>query len=314
MDYVKTAAGIAAHIRGAVRPHLGTPAARGITGTASSGDATFNIDNVAEEAVLQYIERNGLNVAVYTEDEGLKEFGKPEAVLIIDPIDGTRPAAAGFESCVVSVAVAKCGTEVRMKDVVAGCIYEIKYDRLFTALKGDGAKVFCDEKGAAVTPSTVTSITNSAWTAEVAGRPFDKTGVVLRDVLAASSITGGFFVLNSTAFSLSRLVTGQLSAVVDVAGRMLKQCPWTRDNFLQAGKGRVIGLFPYDFAAAAFIAMEAGCVVTDAWGNSLDEVDLLDSSEGNIQSILASSTPEVHEQFLRMIDEGFRRLSDESGS
>lgn len=214
----------------------------------------------------------------------------------------------------MSVAVAKCGTEVRMKDVVAGCIYEIKYDRLFTALKGDGAKVFCDEKGAAVTPSTVTSITNSAWTAEVAGRPFDKTGVVLRDVLAASSITGGFFVLNSTAFSLSRLVTGQLSAVVDVAGRMLKQCPWTRDNFLQAGKGRVIGLFPYDFAAAAFIAMEAGCVVTDAWGNSLDEVDLLDSSEGNIQSILASSTPEVHEQFLRMIDEGFRRLSDESGS
>lgn len=94
MDYVKTAAGIAAHIRGAVRPHLGTPAARGITGTASSGDATFNIDNVAEEAVLQYIERNGLNVAVYTEDEGLKEFGKPEAVLIIDPI-GRHTACGG---------------------------------------------------------------------------------------------------------------------------------------------------------------------------------------------------------------------------
>lgn len=314
MDYEKTAADLAAHIRSAVRPHLGTPAARGITGTASSGDATFNIDNIAEEAVMQYIERNGLNVAVYTEDEGLKKFGEPEAALIIDPIDGTRPAAAGFECCVVSVAVAKCEKNVRMKDVVAGCIYEIKHDRLFTAQKGSGARAFFDGKEVDVVPSAVTNIANAAWTAEVAGRPFDKTGVVLRDALAASSITGGFFVLNSTAFSLSRLVNGQLSAVVDVAGRMLKQCPWIRDNFLQAGNGRVIGLFPYDFAAAAFIAMEAGCIVTDAWGHSLDEVDLLDSSEKNIQSILASSVPEVHAQFLRMIDDGFRRLSDESSS
>lgn len=308
MDYALMARDLAAHIRNAVRPLLGTPGARNITGTAVSGDATFSIDDIAEHAVVRFIEDNNLDVAVYTEDEGLKEFGRPKATLIIDPIDGTRPAAAGFESCVVSVAVAEYGPTAHMRNVIAGCIYEIKRDRVFMAQKHGEVWVVEDGKQVGTHPSQITDISHAAWTAEVAGRPIEKTAAVLRDALAASSITGGFFVLNSTAYSLSMLITGQLSAVVDVAGRLLRHKPGIRDDFLQAANGSVIGLFPYDFAAAAFIAQQAGCVVTDAWGKPLDEVDLLDSSEGNIQSIIAASTPELHTKFLEMIDDGFRRL------
>lgn len=311
MDYVQIAAGMAGHIREAVRPLIGKAAARNIAGAASSGDATFGIDCIAEEAVISFIEANKLNVAIYTEDEGLREFGNPEATLIIDPIDGSRPAMAGFESCVVSVAVTRYGEKARMRDVVAGCIYEIKHDRAFTAEKGCGAKIFEGGTQVDISPTAVKDVTRAAWTTEVAGRPLDKIAVVIAEPLAASSITGGFFVLNSTAFSLTRLVNGQLSAVADVAGRLLKDFPSSRQDFIKAGNNRVIGLFPYDFAAAAFIAMEAGCVVTDAWGRSLDDINLLDSSEANIQSMLAASTPELHGQFLNMINDGFRRLDDE---
>ena len=45
------------------------------------------------------------DIAFYSEDRGYVEFGTPRAILVVDPIDGTRPAAAGLESCCVSVAV-----------------------------------------------------------------------------------------------------------------------------------------------------------------------------------------------------------------
>ena len=44
-------------------------------------------------------------VAFYSEDRGLvTPAGDAEWVLVVDPIDGTRPAMAGFEAACVSVA------------------------------------------------------------------------------------------------------------------------------------------------------------------------------------------------------------------
>ena len=193
-----------------------------------------------------------------------------------------------------------------MRDVIAGCIHEIKEDRAFVAELGHGAQVFENGVPVHVCASKAQQLDRAAWTTEMVGRPADVVSRVLRKAIDASSVTGGFFVLNSTAFSLSRLVNGQLSAVVDVGGRLLRDTPGMRQEFQAAGNGRVIGLFPYDFAAAAFIAREAGCVVTDGYGDSLDDVNLLDSSEGNIQSIVAACTPELHAQFMKVIEESIR--------
>lgn len=306
MRYAELARELARHIRCAVRPLIGTVASRSITGTASSGDATFSIDNTAEEAVVSFIRERDLSLAVYTEDEGLKSFGEPEATLIIDPIDGTRGAAAGFECCVVSVAVARYGKTAHMSDVIAGCVHEIKEDRAFVAELGQGTRVYENDTVTDVCASKVARIDRASWSMEIAGRPADILSRVLRKAIDASSVTGGLFVLNSTAFSLSRLVNGQLTAVVDIGGRLLRDRPGMRTEFQRAGNGRVIGLFPYDFAAAAFIASKAGCVVTDAYGVPLDNVDLLDSSERNIQSIVAACTPELHAQYMSIIEEGMR--------
>lgn len=299
------------HIRDIVRPHLGAWHGRQITGTAASGDATFGIDEIAEKAIVSFIEREKLSIAYYSEDKGLIEFGaSPEAVLIIDPIDGTRPAIAGFEACVVSVAWADYAPDVTLADVRFGCIGEIKNDDLFWAARGQGAHWIGPdgaEKAARLLP--ITEIAKAPLTFEVVARPFEWIGTALSEIVDASSLIGGCFLFNSTAFSLTRLMTGQLAASMDIGNRILRDFPQSHERFLALGFGKPIGLFAYDIAAAALIAQEAGAIVTDAYGNSLDTTRLLDTSEPNLQSILGASTPELHEKLLAALNTGIARLT-----
>ena len=306
----ETVLALTRHIRDTVRPHLGAWHGRQISGTAASGDATFGIDDIAEEAIVSFIEREKLSIAYYSEDKGLIEFGAaPDAVLIIDPIDGTRPAIAGFEACVVSVAWADYAPDVTLGDVRFGCIGEIKNDDLFWAERGGGAHWIGPdgaEKAARLLP--IEDIAKAPLTFEVVARPFEWIGVALGEIVDASSMTGGCFLFNSTAFSLTRLMTGQLAAALDIGNRLLRDFPTGRERFLALGFGRPIGLFAYDIAAAALIAQEAGAVVTDAYGNSLDGTRLLDTSEPNLQSILGASNAALHEKLLAAIHSGFGRL------
>ncbi len=307
----ETTLALTRHIRDAVRPHLGAWHGREITGTAASGDATFGIDEIAEEAIVTFIEREKLSIAYYSEDKGLIEFGSsPEAVLIIDPIDGTRPAVAGFEACVVSVAWADYAPDATLGDVRIGCIGEIKHDDLFWAARGQGAHWIGPdgtEKAARLLP--ITEIRQAPLTFEVVARPFEWIGVALGDIVNAASVKGGCFLLNSTAFSLTRLMTGQLAATIDIGNRILRDFPQSRPRFLDLGLGKPLGLFAYDIAAAALIAQEAGAIVTDAYGHSLDKTLLLDTSEPNLQSILSASSAALHEALLAAINSGMERLT-----
>src|SRR5207244_8358592 len=120
------------------------------------------------------------------------------------------------------------------------------------------------------------------------------------------------FILNSSAFELTRLVTGQLAGMVDVRNRLLKDFPQTRDDFLRYGGGRLISLYGYDVAGAALIAQEAGCVVTDAWGKDLSDWKLLDTTEPNFGSLLAASNTTLHNHLIEAVEEGFARLKTEN--
>ena len=52
-------------------------------------------------------------------------------MLIVDPVDGTRPAAAGLEGAMVSVAVAELTEAPTMGDVVLAASSEIKSGTVF---------------------------------------------------------------------------------------------------------------------------------------------------------------------------------------
>jgi myo-inositol-1(or 4)-monophosphatase len=302
------------HIRDQVRPHLGRTHARRITGKAQSGDATFAIDDIAEQAIVEFIEREKLSLAYYSEDKGLIEFGcSPEAVLVIDPIDGTRPAIAGFEQCVVAVSWADYTPKATMADVRYGCIAELKQSDLFFAERGHGTK-WWDSCGELQAPALlpVEEVRHAPLSFEIAGRPLEYIVPALADIVNSSSLTAGCFVFNSSAYSLSRLLTGQLAGVLDIGSRLLAELPETRGRFVETGCGTPIGIFTYDIAAAALIAREAGAVVTDAFGNGFDRIPLLDTSEANLQSLCAASNPTLHERYLEAIERGIARLKEKA--
>ena len=311
----ETIRALAAHIKSAVFPHLGTWRARKVTGTANSGDATFDIDDIAENAVEYFIKEHDLNVAYYSEDRGLVHpfpDRSPEGILIIDPIDGTRGAIAGFEACVVSVAWTDYKPEPTLADVRYAGITEIKGNLTLSAERGGGIQIF-DGQGNKVAPflSPTTEIPSMAWALEVVGAPMELLFQAVREFANPTTVKGGFFILNSSAFELTRLVTGQLSGVVDVRNRLLKDFPQTREQFRTYGGGRLLCLYGYDIAAAALIVKEAGGVLTDAWGRDLSNWKLLDTSEANFGSMLAASNATLHAHLLEAVESGFARLKTE---
>jgi myo-inositol-1(or 4)-monophosphatase len=183
------------HIRDTVRPHLGAWQSRIVSGTAASGDATFAIDDHAEDAIVSFIEREKLSIAYYSEDKGLMEFGRsPEAVLIIDPIDGTRPAMAGFEACVVSVAWADYTPGVTLGDVRYGCIGEIKNDDMFFAERGSGAQ-WIDGTGTARSTRLlpIEELELAPLSFEAVARPLEWLGIVLGPIVDSACLKGGCF-------------------------------------------------------------------------------------------------------------------------
>lgn len=302
-------------VRGAVRPLLGTVSAKGISGQGASGDATFGIDEVAEAAVERYLAEIG-DVAYYTEDRGLVQVGKPGYILVIDPIDGTRPAAAGLESCCVSVAVASFreGDEksLRLGDVFMGMVTEIKNDAVFTALKGHGVRMECGGRMLSPDLSEKTDISSIFWTMGFRGRPALPLITVLGELIDTSSVDGGCFDLGSATFCITRVLTGEMDIYVDVGQRMAAEVPVVREEFLRIGHGAILNNYPYDVAAAALIASEAGATVSDAYGNPLKDYKLIPSEGKGQLSVVVSGNPELHRLVLDEIDRGMSRLSAET--
>jgi len=292
-------------IKEAVAPYARAARGREIVSTAPSGDATFELDVVAEKALLNHLRTMRAPVAYYSEDAGYSTFSnaQPKDLLIVDPIDGTRAAKSGFEGCVVAIASTRVIERPTIADLDNACVVEILGDRIFYAERGAGARIISDGHTKRPKLSTNTNLETVAWSMTVPARPAELIFPTAARLIDLTSLKGGFFACNSTSYSLTRLLTNQLDACVDFAGRYLRDVPSAvRDYFVNAGRGTVIGIAPYDFAAALLIAQEAGCTVTDAYGRGFNDVLLLDSSEVNHQSLIAAANSELHEKLLSFFD------------
>lgn len=283
-------------------PHLGRDAGREHAGAGAGGDVTFAIDERAEARMEAYLAANAPDVAFYSEDRGLVDpGGEPRWVLIVDPIDGTRPALAGLESACVSVAAAPFVAEPRMGDVEVGCVVEIKSGERFLAIRGGGLEP-------APRLSRQTSVERMLWTYGFRGRPAVPTAIVLADLLDRSSVSGGTFDLGSATYDMTRLVTGQLDAYVEPGPRMIAELGWVRSEFERVGRGAVLNNSPYDLAAAALILDEAGAILTDAGGRRLDDRPLLGSGHDYQMSCVCAATPALHAAIIASLDAGIERL------
>ncbi|MCL4216742.1 MAG: hypothetical protein KJ052_07020 [Candidatus Hydrogenedentes bacterium] len=296
---------VATTIRKAVAPLVRAAKGREIIGSATSGDATFQLDKVAERALLNFLRDAKKPVAFYSEDAGYTTFtsAQPEHLLIVDPVDGSRAAKSGFESCVVSVASTRVIERPRMSDVDNGIVMEITGPRTFYAQRGKGARIYVSDAIKKAKLSRNANLEQVSWSMTVPARPAELIFPTAAKLIDLSSLKGGFFACNSTSYSLTRLLTNQLDACVDFANRFLRDIPEAvEDQFINAGRGIVLGIAPYDIAASYLIAIEAGCYVTDAYGESLDDVLLLDSSTTNHRSLIAAANKELHEKLMSFFD------------
>jgi myo-inositol-1(or 4)-monophosphatase len=292
-------------LREKVLPMLGSHAGRAHSEElAAGGDVTFKIDEEAEALLESWLAERAPDVAFYSEDRGLVAPAGASTVLVVDPIDGTRPAMAGLESCCVSVAAAPLRDGVTMGEVSVGCVVEIPSGALFLAERG---------RGVVESPPLLLSanerIDRMFWTYGFRGRPVRPTVEVIGNLLDRSSVGGGSFELGSACFDMTRVATGQLDCYVEAGPRLVADVPGMEEEFRRVGGGELLNNSPYDLAAAALVLEEAGAVVTDAYGEPLSGRPLLGSGAEYQMSIVASANRGLHDAVLAEIDAGIARLA-----
>jgi myo-inositol-1(or 4)-monophosphatase len=307
-DAGRLALDVAAAVVRAVRPELGTVEGRARVSRAPGGDATLAIDEIAESVVETMLADAG-DVGFYSEDRGLVVLGRPRCFFVIDPIDGTRPAAAGLESCAVSIAVTPPDEAACLGDVTFGVVHELKTGDRYWAARGEGARAERDDGTAiALAPSRAVELAALFWEAGLRGRPSMPMAVVLEALSDGCSMGGGVFSLGSAAFALTRVANGQLDAYVDAGRRVLDTYPELEPEFLRVGEGAVCTNFPYDVAAGALIVEAAGGVITMADGASLAGHPAIGSDREHGLAVLASGNPELHDRLLAALADGLGAL------
>lgn len=295
---------LARRLRDRILPELGSHSGRRQEGDGAGGDVTFAVDAIAEAELGELVAERAPRMAYYSEDRGLVAAPDATHVLVVDPIDGTRPAMAGLESACVAVALAPLGDgEPTMADLQIGSVVEIKSGDWFLAERDAGVKATRP-----VRLSAGTEVGRMFWGYGFRGRPARATVEVLAELIDASSVGGGTFELGSQAFAMTRIITGQFDAVVEVGTRVIDDVPGMRVDFERVGGGQVLNNSPYDLAAPWLCLTEAGGIVTDGWGEPLHSRRLLGSGHEYQMSSISAANLELHAALLSAIDIGIERL------
>jgi myo-inositol-1(or 4)-monophosphatase len=112
------------------------------TGTrGEGGDRTLLIDEAAEDFVfaeLEALHDAGARFTAVSEERGVVDFGSPDLLVVIDPIDGSVNAKRGLPHFALSIAVADGPT---MADVVFGFVQDFGPEEEWVAWRGRGAQL-----------------------------------------------------------------------------------------------------------------------------------------------------------------------------
>lgn len=206
---------------------------------AKSGHANFctETDEKIQEFLVKELGRILPEAGFVGEEEGQDTFTddmKRGYLFVIDPIDGTSNFIFSYRPSVVSIGLMKDGK------AHIGVVYNPFFDEMYSAIRGQGAYL----NGERIMSSD---------------RP-------LSDSLAVWGTAPYYDELRDISFEMARKLLPQC---VDI--RRSGTAAW---DFCCVAAGRC-GLYfelreqLWDYAAAALIAEEAGCTVTDAYGRPL---------------------------------------------
>jgi myo-inositol-1(or 4)-monophosphatase len=215
-----------------------------------------DIDKASEKLIVDYITKKFPTHGIIAEEGSSKE-GASDYAWVIDPLDGTTNFAHGLPIFSVSIGI------VKGKEIIAGAVYDVMRNEIYTAEKGSGA--YANEKRLRVSQND--DLEKSLL---VTGFPYDLKNnphhVIER--------------FNAFLYA-SRAVRRLGSAAIDfcyVASGVF-------DGFWE------VKLNPWDICAGKLIVEEAGGKVTNFIG---EEIDIFS------EQILASNGA-VHEKMKRIL-------------
>lgn len=110
--------------------------AREVTGVRLKGamDVVTELDLMVEQRVTQFLSERFPDDSVLSE-ESASHIEYAERIWVLDPLDGTVNLANGIPLFAISLALLEAGTPV------FGCIYDPVHDEMFSARRGQGAKL-----------------------------------------------------------------------------------------------------------------------------------------------------------------------------
>ncbi len=219
-------------------------------------DYVSEADVAAEQLIVEHIHKHYPDHAILAEEGGAS--GDNETCWIIDPLDGTTNFLHGFPVYSVSIAVQFRGR------LDHACIYDPLRDELFTASRGEGARL--DGHKLRVSPSR-----KLADALVGTGFPYRKGGIDDDQYLAQLKA-----VLNNCA-GVRRPGSAALDLAYVAAGRL--------DAFWEHN------LATWDVAAGALLIREAGGIVSGHGGSE----DFM--ATGNI----IAGAPKVFAELERLI-------------
>ncbi len=227
-------------MREVVTPLSGTEAGRQQLAMGAGGDRTMELDRAAEAVVfeeLQAVADRGVQFSVLSEEVGLRSFGAPLPLVVVDPVDGSLNAKQGIPFYNVMMALLEGPT---VGDATVGCVVNIVSGERWTAIKGHGAKrngrpitVVPHERADRIHLLGLESSTRSL-------------GVAARLVERSSKVR----ILGAMALSMAHTAAGAL------------------DAFCAPVPMRV-----FDMTAGLLLLRETGGVATDVQGHSLGSLE-----------------------------------------
>lgn len=243
----------AARMAGEVLEHWGS---RFTVSEKSRANLVTEADFASQELIHGHIKTRFPDHG-YLGEEGL-DLPNPNSPYrwIIDPLDGTSNYVHRFPYYAVSIALEAAG------EMLVGVIYDPNRNEMFTALRGQGAKL----NGVPISPTDVDSLQNAMAVASLPVAAGVEDPAVAR-----------FLKVLPVAQSLQRTGSAALNLAYVACGRI--DLYWSSS------------LKPWDMAAGALITREAGGRVT-----RLDDTPFcVDEPE-----ILASNGTRVHQEFCRL--------------
>jgi myo-inositol-1(or 4)-monophosphatase len=196
----------------------------------ADGTPTKEIDQVAEDVIVDYLLENDLCDRIISEERGKVQAGSGDRTVFLDPIDGTFNAVSGIPFYSVSLAYAEGG------EFLEGYVKDLAHQETFSATKGSGAFL----NGTRVHVASTEYLEESSIS--VYGRKFNP-GTVLK----LGQKIRRWRLLGASSLEICYVACGRIDGFVDVRETL-----------------RVT-----DAAAGMIICEEAGGVVSDHTGEPI---------------------------------------------